>query len=133
MDESHLDPDLHLWEAETPEWWDTMEANCKKLLSDLSCKNWGELYRSIYKNTPCGPSIGILCSGADDFAYNSDLYNFWADSPVIKISVSSIVEGSEAEVPARIIDFRKDDSIELFWKAVEEVDAEASQLGEETN
>lgn len=133
MNESHLDPDLHLWEAEPPEWWDTMKENCNKLLSNLSCENWGRFYRAVYKGTPCGPTIGILCHGQDDFAYNDDLYKFGADSPVVKISISSIVEGSDAEVPAQIIDFKKDNSIKLLWAAIEDVNLEAIQLWQEAN
>jgi len=133
MREDHLDPDIHLWESEPPEWWDTMQENCKRLLENLCCKNWGEFYRAVYKGTPCGPTIGILCHGQDDFAYNDDLYKFDANSPVVKVSVSSIVEGSDVEIPPLITDMKRPEAHKTFWGNVGSVNADASAEWEIAN
>ena len=99
-------------------------------------------YRSVYKSTACGPTIGFLLSnpeaepmqGPDDppsnwtplvWIYNSDL----PDTPIAEldvvagVSVSSIVEGSDVEVEGQKFTGEFEDND--FWKAVEAVNEEA--------
>lgn len=115
-------------DEEVPDWWETMRENCKFLLDSLGCENWGRFYRSVYKGTGCGPTIGILCHGQDDPVYCDDLYKFNKDSPVVKVFVSSIVEGVETGTQQYIVDMKLPGAAARFWKAVEDVDAEATQL-----
>jgi len=132
------------------------------------------LYRACYKYTDCGPSIGFKVrywEPADDFdsgpnsmpydkevsrwVYCDDLYvlGSWKDLQekgilIDAISVSSIVEGSDAEVPAIEIDCSvqelekhlkdSEDSLSacldrLFYKALDSVNAEACALWDEAN
>ena len=86
------------------------------------------LYRAVYKNTS-GLTIGMLFEQFDDFVYNSDLPDDWdGDLTVRKISVSSIVEGSDVEVEARIVDNAED-----FWSAVDDVNEEVAFYRERDN
>lgn len=118
----------------------------------------GELYRSTYKYTACGPSVGLLVvdtceTGAfrNGWRYGNDLYELgtWEDMDkrgllITGISVSSIVEGVEATTDTIEIDTRADalddrmveadeDDIartlaRLFDDAVQEVDTQASTM-----
>ena len=101
----------------------------KKLVNELG-GNYFRFYRTIYKSTDCGPSIGFKF--AMGWLYCEDLPSESPDDlSACAISVSSIVEGSDAEVPPTILDgdFTEQD----FWKTLEEVNAEASYIWEEAN
>ncbi len=87
-----------------------------------------DFYKDIYKAS-IGHSIGFkIWEGTSDkseWVYTSDLPNldvnglYEANTILLGVSVSSIVEGSEVEIPPRIFegDFKPED----FWKTVEEV------------
>ena len=121
-----------------------------------------DVYRSTYKATDSGPMIGFLVhyievippDGFSDYGgevarakwfYGDDLRQFgtWKDMEgngiyVTAVSVSSIVEGSDAEVPATVIDIDpfEQDGEELktaFYAAVEDVNRQACELWEEAN
>lgn len=87
-----------------------------------------EVYRAIYKATPCGPTIGFRVNGK--WIYNDDLYSLppwpvYAMTGCIDgVSVSSIVEGSDVEVPGEKLtgDFTE----AQFWNLVEQVNKEAT-------
>ena len=126
-----------------------------------------DLYRTTYDYTDCGPSVGICIEyievlppdGSDDYPhevtqqkwiYCDDLHKLgtWSDiatqgNLIVGISVSSIVEGSDCEVPAIEIDTDPDALADqatdsepelhmtlrrLFNHAVEDVNAEASYI-----
>ena len=78
-------------------------------------------YRSVYKGTDCGPTIGMLFEQMDGWVYCSDLPGQMDDLTIRAISVSSIVEGSDVEIEPIIVT-----DPEKFWEAVEEVNEQAS-------
>ena len=101
-----------------------------------------KFYRSIYKSTPCGPSIGFLLQNPDPepmeapddpptnwtplaWIYCDDLPN----TPIAELDavagvcVGSIVDGSDAEVPT--VEFVGEFNAEDFWHAVAETDKQA--------
>jgi hypothetical protein len=121
-----------------------------------------DVYRQTYKATGCGPTIGFLVNyievippdGFSDFGgeieranwfYNDDLKQFgtWKVMEeqgiyVSGVSVSSIVEGSEAEVPAIEIDIDPytqdpEELTKAFDAAVKSVDEQADELWNEAN
>jgi hypothetical protein len=116
-----------------------------------------QVYRQTYKNTACGPTIGFLVNyievippdGMSDVGgeierakwfYNDELMQFgtWKVMEeqgiyVSGVSVSSIVEGSEAEVPAIEIDIDPytqdpEELVKAFDAAVRSVDKQADML-----
>ena len=126
-----------------------------------------DLYRTTYDYTDCGPSVGFCIEfievlppdGFDDYPheverrqwlYCDDLRTLgtWADMAtrgqlIVAICVSSIVEGSDAEVPAieidtdpdtlsdKATDFEPEPHMTLmrpFFAAVEDVNLDASYL-----
>lgn len=123
----------------------------------------GELYRSTYKYTACGPSVGLLvvdtCETGtfrNGWRYCDDLYALgtWEDMDkygllITGISVSSIVEGVDYDTDTIEIDTRADaladrmvaadeDNIartlsRLFDDAVQEVDTQASDIWDATH
>ena len=131
--DDYLDPDKHLWNDEPPEWWDTMEQNCKEILSEFDCKNWGELYRIVYKYTDCGPSLGIICSYQDKPVYCDELYRFDKTQPVLQIYVSSIVEGLDICTSTHVVDMKIPGANERLMDAIEAVNNEAIELWNEAN
>lgn len=131
-----------------------------KLVDDLAdefgADNLWYLYRTIYKYTDCGPSVGFLISNlpadhparprygdkpkADDpiWLYCDDLGKLGTleemkanGQAVVGVSVSSIVEGSDAEVPGDTL--HGEATTEDFWKLVESVNEEACFLWERDN
>jgi hypothetical protein len=131
--DDYLDPDRWNSQEEAPEWWDIMEENCRLFLAEFSSKTWFDFYQTIYKRTDCGPSIGVMCHGADGPAYCSELKNYDASHPVVHVYVSSIVEGSEAVTDTHVIDMKVEGALARFWKALEAVNKEAGELWEEAN
>ena len=84
-----------------------------------------EMYRAFYKYTACGPSMGICVD--NEWTYCDRLRRFGdfeqmeqKGMKVYALMFSSIVEGTDQEVPAQEIrqDFATSD---LFWDAVEAV------------
>ena len=77
-------------------------------------------YRSIYKGTDCGPTVGFLING--EWKYCSELPK---DFPNVEaVHISSIVEGSDVETDSYQI-YEKDFTEDEFWAKLEEVNAEA--------
>jgi hypothetical protein len=86
--------------------------------------NLYSFYHAVYKGTDCGPMIGFLING--NWIYGRDLPNDYKGD-VGGICVSSIVEGSDAEVsPIRISS--EEFSEEKWWEAVKQVNTEARRL-----
>lgn len=131
-----------------------------KLVQDLAeefgADNLWCIYRTVYKYTDCGPSIGFLIKNlpgdhparpcysdgpkADDpiWLYCDDLGKLGsfddmraAGQEIVGVSVSSIVEGSDAEVSGDTL--HDDATTNDFWKLVEAVNQEASFLWERDN
>jgi len=120
-----------------------------------------EFYRITYKYTDCGPSIGFLVDGEWHYCdslfkfYNviceelkaegekpntprfSTLFSrrFWQRHCVTAISVSSIVEGSDAEVAGSVLDTVPDNKPfeQWFEEQLKEVNDEASFLWQRDN
>ena len=123
----------------------------------------GKLYRSTYKYTACGPSVGLYvvdtCETGtfrNGWRYCDDLYTLgtWEDMDkrgllITGISVSSIVEGVEATTDTIEIDTRADaladrmveaDEDDIAWtlarlfdEAVQEVNKQASDIWDATH
>lgn len=93
------------------------------------------LYRSIYKYTPCGPSLSVQTW--DGRTFDCDELHEVDKNEVRYLLVGSIVEGSDAEVNATPIDLVECESpeaaVELFNRTVEWVNDEACALWEEAN
>lgn len=106
-----------------------------------------DLYRQTYRSTGCGPSVGVEIIRADgeiERIFCDDLQRLgdWdkldeIGAVVEVLFVSSIVEGSDAEVPAIEIEVAEFDDptklAEAFEQTVKDVDAEASSLWHEAN
>lgn len=127
-----------------------------QLMDEFGEEGLFDLYRNIYKYTDCGPSIGFEVYGLPsnhkarpDYGKGPEQDKFlwiYCDTlrtlPSLKemekkgwfvtgVSISSIVEGSDVEVePVRLdsTNSKKD-----FWKAVEDVNKEASFYWERDN
>jgi hypothetical protein len=145
-------------------------SSCAKAIFDrFDATTMEELQRVIYKYTPCGPSVSFELFSYDDaddvleahlgsceprpsrFVYVGDKRAETITQPwlaIKAIGVSSIVEGSDAEVPVEWLDleqFANDENhegdlpelgakaIEAFCKTVDNVNEEASALWDEAN
>lgn len=123
-----------------PDWYVTATRNARKVFRYLGAKNWGDIYRAIYKGSDCGVTIGIVLENdQDETYYNDDLYKFDAKAPVIAILVSSIVEGVDAGTDTVKIDITKKgtrktgDIIKRLFAGVEEVEAEARYIWDQSH
>jgi hypothetical protein len=97
-----------------------------------------ELYRNTYKYTDCGPSVGVhvlgrgwlWCNRLRELGSYADMLS--RGETITAVAVSSMVEGSDAEVPAVEVEAGPD-----FWArldaAVEAVNDEACRLWDEAN
>lgn len=172
MHNDYLDPDRHLWPEEPPE-KPKIHWRIRRLVRRLvGYDGVGRFYRSVYKATDCGPSIGFCIDGR--WVYCDDLYSVgrksydlwsdalkdmelkfsspyrnksslakaladrrcWHDSAFTGISISSIVEGSDAEVGASILDDARATDKEFqdwFWQQLDDVNAEACYLWDRDN
>jgi hypothetical protein len=116
-----------------------------------------EFYRTTYKYTDCGPSVGLRIvsdpvagtlfgrEGFGEWVYCDDLHRFGtfaamseAGMEVTGLRVSSIVEGTDAEVPARTLeDAKVFVDAEAFWAAwytlVGGINAEADEIWMQTH
>tara|TARA_Y100000310_G_C20604200_1_gene774656 strand:- start:382 stop:978 length:597 start_codon:yes stop_codon:yes gene_type:complete len=122
------------WEYEDA---DNLMPECHPTIKSL-VSGFGEtyysFYRAVYKTTDCGPVIGFYLSlnSMQKWLYGDDLYNIsLGQYPAGAVSISSIVEGSDAEVDPIILhgSFSEED----FWQALEQVNQEATELWEEAN
>lgn len=125
-------------------------------------KGLGDLYRQTYKYTTCGPWLSARVQyikvlepdGFDDYpheqevvecVHSDDLYRLgtWSDMDsqgvlVTALMVGSIVEGvdcgtDEHELEVKQLDEAPDQFAERFYKAVEEVNAEANSIWNDTH
>ncbi len=133
MHNDYLDPDRYYNKSDDEERYANAVDNSKALLEPLGCKTWGNFYKAVYKGTACGPTIAVRFFDSDVAYYNDELYKFAADKPALKISVSSIVEGSDVEVPAIHVDMTEEDAHKTFWNIVETVNRQATELWDEAN
>ena len=122
-----------------------------------------DLYRMVYKYTPCGPTIGFTFYGeygqdngesgpgsTYEPPHNRTFYcddlrqcGTWKDLAengmlVTEILVSSIVEGVDETTETLSVDcdgstFEPEDIQDNFWKAVTEVDRQAENIWMETH
>lgn len=87
-------------------------------------------YRSIYKYTPCGPAIGFRING--EWKYCDDLPRHVGENDVVDaVSISSIVEGVDCEVPAHYCE--GEFTTEYFWSQMDNVVAWADRIWDETH
>lgn len=107
-----------------------------------------EFYRTTYKYTDCGPSVGLHLqhlNGDREWVYCDSLHRLGTFAQmsetgveVVGLLVSSIVEGTDAEVPARTLE---DVSVlvdaDAFWEEwealVAEVDSDADDIWKDTH
>jgi len=101
--------------------------NLEAILGHYGDENLAGLARSIYKNTNCGLTLSATLHEGR-IVHGADLAKVHVGE-VRALRVSSIVEGSDAEVHADPIDLLKleepQDAVKAFTQAVEWVDAEA--------
>ena len=133
--DNYLDPDLHLLPAEPPEWIDTAEENREAICSAYLCSSWWELYRTLYKYSDCGITLGVQPEGGDanDPVYCDSLRNLHPETPVSAIYLSSIVEGIERTTDTHTVDLKAPDALARFKAAEEAVEREALEIWNETH
>lgn len=137
----YLDPDKYGGGdgGEPPDWYEDMLDNCQEFMDEFSTKSWGEFYRIIYKNSACGPSIGVMLfdgieqEGIRRPVYCEQLYKVPASAPVDRVYVSSIIEGSEATTSTIEVDMTKPGALKRFWEALEDIEKEAQALWDDNN
>lgn len=133
--DDHLDPDLHLWPAEPPEWIDTAEANRDEIFAGYSAASWGDLYLNLYKYSECGMTVGVQPEGGDanKRVYGNALLDLHKDTPVSAIYLSSIIEGVERMTDTQTVDLKSPDALTRFKAAEEAVEEEAKSIWNETH
>lgn len=128
----------------------------------LDAKGLGDLYRQTYKYTECGPWLSAQIQyikvlepdGFDDYpheqevsewVHSDDLYRLgtWADMDangvlVTALMVGSIVEGCDEvtgkyELEVQHLDEEPQEFAERFYKTVEDVNAEANAIWNDTH
>ena len=97
-------------------------------LEELGLNDLGQLYKAVYKSTPCGPAMVATMHGIP--FYNEDLRQITRkhllSCLVTSLEVSSIVEGVEAEVgPIAVTDD--------LWAVVDTVDRAANDIWNQTH
>ena len=132
-----------------------MNDSIKNLAENLGLDTMYDIYRSVYKYTACGPSIGFYLEGEEPgngeagpggtggpwekWAYCDDL-RAWPEISeldeyeieVTGVSIGSIVEGVDFDCTTIVL---HDDefTVEAFWKAVEDVNDEADEIWKATH
>ncbi len=108
----------------------------KLLAEDSGVDSLYGIYRRVYKDTACGPTTGFYVDGK--WVYCDNLRAFGtleemeaAGKVVTGVSVSSIVEGSDADIPGGLL--FDGATVKDFWELVDSVDKEASALWDEAN
>ena len=114
-----------------------MSESIKKVLEEYYNNPW-YCYRSIYKYTACGPAMGFRIRHVSEqykegkWLYCSDLPAYSGDRLIIDaISISSIVEGVDEEVPAHYLE--GEFSLEEFYQTVEKVNELANEIWDRTH
>ena len=96
----------------------------------------GELYRTVYKYTACGPSLGVRLTTGETY-YCSDLYEISIDAvrsgevAIVEVYISSIVEGVDGETGTEVL--CPGATPDQFWAAVQRIDEEADAIWKETH
>ena len=138
MHNDYLDPDKYF--TEQPELNLSATDTILKLADEYNCETVGDLYRIIYKYTACGPSMGIEIYAECDEPiqyYCDDLYKISIESLaneetyITKIFISSIVEG--VDEGTQTITLADGCTPDTFWKAVEKINSEASDIWMQTH
>jgi hypothetical protein len=133
-------PTIRLWRGHPLKEMKQMKL-VQALSNELGADSLWQIYRRIYKGTGCGPSIGFQIASPDNdpfWSYCDDLGKLGLleemkakGQVVVGISVSSIVEGSDAEVSGDTLHGAA--TKKQFWQLLENVDKEASFLWERDN
>jgi hypothetical protein len=107
-------------------------SNLLELLKDYEAETPFHFGRSLYKYTECGPWTSFLLFQNKDLYYeDEDARKDPKDLPCIGVKIGSIVEGSDYEVPPRVLLFPfTDDALNA---AVRGVNEEACEAWEEAN
>jgi hypothetical protein len=134
------DPHAPYNQSEDPSWYVTATRNAESIFRYFGAKNWGQVYRALYKGTDCGVSIGIkLESENDETYYCDDLYKFDVKTPVVAILISSIVEGVDATTETVEINITKKGTrktgtiIKRLFAACEAVEKEAKYIWDQSH
>lgn len=110
-------------------------AALEAILKDHWADNVAQLYRSIYKYTPCGPWLSVKLH--DGTMRHCDELHDVKNGDVRGLMVGSIVEGSDAEVFADLIDLLKyedpEEAVAAFSTTVDWVNDEACALWDEAD
>ncbi len=102
------------------------------IANEIGAFSLHDIYRTIYRHCDCGPSIGFEINGKFVYCDSlSDIPLCEYQDKVTGVSISSIVEGSDAEVPPIVLRFGS--TKEDFFKALDEVNQEACYLWERDN
>ena len=95
----------------------------------IGVENFAQFGRAIYKGVSCGPWIvAILPDGEEVYYEDEKARTITSDTEIVAVKVGSIVEGSDAEVPAVLVD----DPCELV-DTIEEINNQAKEMWEEAN
>ena len=91
-----------------------------------------DFYQMLYELKDFGPTIGFLFKEDDGWIYNDDLPEKTLDElPVLGISISSIIEGSDNEIAP--VEFKGDFEPQEFWNAMDEISIEVDRIWNEYN
>ena len=105
------------------------------LIDNGSGMTVADLYKSVYKYTPCGPWLSVRLHDGT-WKHCGELRGI-ENGNVRALLVGSIVEGSDAEVVGQEIDLltcdTPEEAVTAFWHEVEQVNAEACLLWDEAN
>lgn len=112
-----------------------MEACVEAIIQDNGAgDSIADVYRSVYKYTPCGPWISVRLH--DGTLVHCDKLHGVKAGEIDAIQVGSIIEGSDACVEADWIKLRglaPEEAVKQFNAAVQWVNDEATSLWNEAN
>ena len=93
-----------------------------------------DLSRSLYKYTEAGISLAAKrWNGHCIWNGTAPMRDAATIDDVSHLGLSSIVEGSDAEVPVQWVDLTDPEAPAKFWKLADEVDSEACALWDEAH
>jgi len=133
------DPYAPYNQQEDPPEWTTATNNARKLFRYFGAKNWGQIYRALYKGTDCGVSDGIAIQDYPEPVYCDELYKHGLDAPVLAIHISSIVEGVDACTETEIVSLTKKGTrktgtvVKRLFTACDEIEKQARYIWNETH
>lgn len=138
MHNDYLDPDRHA-APELTEGQARAGRYAQQIRRHFEAKTWGNVYRTLYKGTSCGVTVGVVLEGADHPLYCDDLYKIGFDQPVVAVHISSIVEGVDYGTDTEVVDLtepgnRRTGTITArIFKACDLVEAEAESIWNQTH